>query len=246
MIIGGLQKTTLIDFQGCVACTVFLVGCNFRCPFCHNRDIATLKNFKQSGVSEIPQDEFFLFLKAKKNVLDGVCITGGEPTINPDLLEFCKRIKDLGLKVKLDTNGSNPGAVKKLLDLNLVDRVAIDIKTKSRNYGALSGPAANLDVVKKTISHIWRAGVPLEFRTTIVPKVHDKDILKEMAVELVNIAKESKMSKEKIVWFLQPFRPQNCLDPAFQEIKPFLQAELDVFLDSARGILPQTQLRPNS
>jgi pyruvate formate lyase activating enzyme len=205
----------------------------------------TLKNFKASGISEISRDEFFRFLKSKKNILDGVCITGGEPTINPGIVEFCREIKDLGLKVKLDTNGSNPNVVKKLLDLNLLDRVAIDIKTRFQDYNPLSGPAASFGVVKKSINLIWLAKVPLEFRTTIVPRIHNKNVLKKVAGELVELAKESKIPKEKIVWFLQPFKPQNCLDPTFQEIKPFSQAELDTFLDVVRRILPQTQLRTN-
>ena len=117
MLIGGLQKTTLIDFPGRVACTVFTIGCNFRCPFCHNKDLITLQDHKNKGLKRIKEKEFFEFLNKRKKILDGVCITGGEPCINQDLPQFCKKIKDLGLEVKVDTNGSRHEMIKKLSEV---------------------------------------------------------------------------------------------------------------------------------
>lgn len=137
MEIGGLQKLTLIDFPGKLACTVFLIGCPFRCPFCYNLELVLPELIEKQP--RISQKEFFNFLKEKKGLLDGVCITGGEPTANSDLPDFCQKIKEMGFLVKLDTDGYDPEMMKKLIDEKLIDYLALDVKAPKEKYGKLIG-----------------------------------------------------------------------------------------------------------
>lgn len=257
MLIGGLQKTTLIDFPGRVACTVFTVGCNFRCPFCHNKDLVTLKNFKESRLQPISEQSFFEFLEKRKKILDGVCITGGEPTIQPDLPPFCQRIKDSGLEVKVDTNGSNPKMLKKLIDKKLVDFIAMDVKTVFGDYAKTFFKIKDLRSkikdteqnsklicnIKKSIALILKSGLEYEFRTTVVPGIHNKQIIVKLAKELREIAFIIHNSLSIIHYVLQSFRPQNCLDPRYLKLKPFSDNEIQAILKSAQPILPKTKLR---
>jgi pyruvate formate lyase activating enzyme len=267
MLIGGLQKTTLIDFPGRVACTLFTVGCNFRCPFCHNKDLVTLDNFRKSGLQDISGQSFFEFLKKRKRILDGVCITGGEPTINKDLPQFCKQIKDLGLEVKLDTNGSNPEMLGRLINKKLVNFVAMDVKTNFENYSKLvlkiknQKPACrqarskiknkekNLELVyniKKSIALILKSGLEYEFRTTVVRGIHDKKNLLKLAEQLKQESEkvdERSVKIEKVNWIWQNFRPQNCLDPQYLGVKPYSSQEIRAILKAVRQIFPKTKLR---
>lgn len=238
MLIGGLQKTTLIDYPGKVACTVFLVGCNFRCPFCHNKDLVTLDLFKKSGIKRIKEKDFFDFLKKRKKILDGVCITGGEPCINQDLPQFCQKIKKLSLKVKVDTNGSNPEILEKLIKARLVDFVAMDVKTAFSEYEKAVNVKAQMSNVKRSIKLILESGLPYEFRTTVVPGIHDKKVM-------VRLAKQLKELSSKLNWVLQQFRPQNCLDPEFLKVRPYSEQEREAILKVVQRILPETKLRGN-
>jgi len=257
MLLGGLQKTTLIDFPGRVACTVFTVGCNFRCPFCHNKDLVSLALFKKSGLEPISEKYFFAFLAKRKKILDGICITGGAPTIWPDLPGFCKKIKDLGLEVKLDTNGGNPEMLKKLIDEKLVDFIAMDVKSsfdeyqnaielKTRN-SKLKTTTQNLKLInkiKKSIGLILESGLEYEFRTTIVPGIHDRDIMIKLAQDLKKTIKQcSNVAMEQFEYVLQKFRPKNCLDPKYLKVKPFSDKEMRDILKSVQKILPHTKLR---
>lgn len=173
MRIGGFQKLTLIDYPGKIATTVFTIGCSFKCPFCHNPELVIKSEFLPwEGMEE----EFFQHLGKRKGKLDGVCITGGEPTIQPDIIEFIKKIKDMGYLVKLDTNGTRPDVLKKLYDLKLLDFVATDIKNASDRYDNTVGIKANMEKVKKSVEIIMNSGVSYEFRTTVVPGIHtEKD-----------------------------------------------------------------------
>ena len=173
MRIGGYQKLTLIDYPGKIATTVFTIGCSFRCPFCHNPELVIKSEFLPwEGMEE----EFFAHLEKRKGKLDGVCITGGEPTIQPDIIEFVKKIKDMGYLVKLDTNGTNSDILKKMYDLKLLDFVATDIKNAPERYDETVGLKANIENVKKSVEMIMGSGVPYEFRTTVVPGIHtEKD-----------------------------------------------------------------------
>ncbi len=233
MIIGGLQKLTLIDYPGKPACTVFLIGCNFRCPFCYSKELVLPKEIKKQP--KISEKDFFDFLKKRKGLIDGVVLCGGEPTINKDLPKFCKKIKKLGYLVKLDTNGSNPKILEKLIDEKLVDYMAMDIKAplglKSQitnyklqtnhklqitKYEKATGTKVNLENIKKSIVIIKNSGIDYEFRTTVVPIIHIKE-------DIIQIAKEISPAKK---YYIQNFRPEKTIDPKFEKIKPYLDKEL--------------------
>jgi len=168
MKISGLQKTTLLDFPGHVACTIFTGGCNFRCPFCHNSDL--LDNGADDDYTE---EEVFEFLHKRKRVLEGVCITGGEPTLQPDLEDFIRKVRELGLAVKLDTNGYKPELLKDLCQKGLLDYVAMDIKASRDHYGEVAGvPGLNMELVDESIAFLLSGNTPYEFRTTVVRGLH--------------------------------------------------------------------------
>jgi len=209
--IGGLQKTTLIDYPGRVAATIFLIGCNFRCPFCYSSELVLPEKIKlQPRISE---KDFFNFLKERKGLLEGVVICGGEPTINKDLPEFIKKINWLGFLVKLDTNGSNPEMLKKLIDEKLINYVAMDVKAplKKEKYEMASGIKINLEKIKKSIEIIKGAGIDYEFRTTVVPTLHSKE-------DIIQIAQDIGSAKK---YFLQNFRPEKTINSKFETIKPY-------------------------
>lgn len=169
MVIQGLQKLTLLDYPGKVACTIFTAGCNFRCPFCHNASLVidTYKN------QEIPEEELFSFLKKRTGVLDGVCVTGGEPLIQQGIEDLLLKIKELGYAVKLDTNGSFPDKLRRLVEQGLVDYVAMDIKNSQESYGKTIGiEEYDIENVNRSVQYLLRGNVPYEFRTTVVQELH--------------------------------------------------------------------------
>lgn len=171
MKICGLQKTTLLDFPGHVAATVFTGGCNFRCPFCHNSDL--LGNDAEVIYTD---EEVLKFLAKRKGILEGVAITGGEPTLQPDLREFILRVRELGYRIKLDTNGSRPDVLKSLCEEGLIDYVAMDIKTCKERYPEVTGiPSANIGVIMESVEFLKQGTVPYEFRTTVVKELHSTD-----------------------------------------------------------------------
>lgn len=176
MKICGLTKTTLLDYPGKVAATIFFGGCNFRCPFCHNGDLV----LHSGELPKYSEEEVLTFLKKRKNVLEGVCITGGEPTLYTDLPDFIKKIKDLGYMVKLDTNGSNPMMVQDLIERNLIDYVAMDIKAPISKYGKVCGVSVDMDKIKQSVELLKSGRVEYEFRTTIVQEFHQKEDILEI------------------------------------------------------------------
>ncbi len=194
MQIHGLNKTTLLDFPGHVACTVFTGGCNFRCPFCHNADLVLAPHTQP----EISEESFFDFLKKRSAILEGVCITGGEPLLQNDLADFIRRIRALGLLVKLDTNGYLPQRLEALLQEGLLDYVAMDIKSSRKGYAAAAGLDAadhtapngcnagavgsfDLSRIEKSIALLKTSGIPYEFRTTVVKGLHTQADFEEIA-----------------------------------------------------------------
>lgn len=194
MRIAGLQKTTLIDYPGKVACTIFLYGCNFRCGFCHNPELVIRKFGK--GFSE---DKFFKFLNEKKGKLDAVCISGGEPLMSLDL-DFVRKIKSLGYKIKIDTNGCFPEILRKLIGEGLIDAVAMDIKASKKNYFRVAGVDVDIRNIEKSIRLVSDLD-DYEFRTTIVEKFHDISGMKSIGQWLNKIC-EKKPKK----FFLQGFK----------------------------------------
>jgi len=211
MQIGGLEKSTLLDYPGLPACTVFLIGCNFRCPFCYSSELVLPEKIKLQP--KISEKYFFGFLKERKGLLDGVVICGGEPTINKDLPVFIRKIKKMGYLVKLDTNGSSPKMLKELIDKKLIDYVAMDIKAPldAKKYKKAAGVKVNLDKIRKSIKLIKRSGINYEFRTTLVPKIHTKE-------DIIEIAKAISPAKK---YFLQNFRGERTINPKFKKIKPY-------------------------
>ena len=174
----GLQKLTLLDYPGNMACTVFTGGCNFRCPFCHNRSLV----FLNENDSEIATEDIFDFLKGRNKILDGVCITGGEPLLHPGIRDFIIRVRELGLKVKLDTNGSNSEMLKQLIDEGLVDYVAMDIKNRPEKYAETIGlENYDLSEVEKSKDLLLEGKVDYEFRTTVVREFHEVEDIEALA-----------------------------------------------------------------
>lgn len=173
----GLQKLTLLDYPGHMAATLFTGGCNFRCPFCHNKGLV----FLDEGNTELDIDEIYEFLNERKKILDGICISGGEPLIHKGLKDFIKEVKKLGLKVKLDTNGSFYEGLKELIDENLLDYVAMDVKNSKRRYSETIGVTNFvLDNIEKSIELLKMDKVDYEFRCTVVKEYHDAQAIKEM------------------------------------------------------------------
>ena len=215
MKIKGLQKQTILDFPGKLACTIFTFGCNFRCGFCHNPEL-----FIDDGRSEIGEGEILEFLKNRKDFLDGVCITGGEPTLNKELPEFISKIKELGFLVKLDTNGTNPTMLKELIDKKLVDYVAMDIKAPLEFYEKITNVKVNKEDIQKSIDLI-RKLKDYEFRITVVPGLFNEEYAKMIGVWL----RDSKR------FYIQQFRSIKTLDKGFIGKKSFSKEELTKFRD---------------
>ncbi|MBQ9501908.1 MAG: anaerobic ribonucleoside-triphosphate reductase activating protein [Lentisphaeria bacterium] len=173
----GLQKLTLLDFPGVMACTVFTCGCNFRCPFCHNASLVTGRDADMP----LSADEVLSFLAGRRKMLDGVCITGGEPLLHPEMKDFIAGVKAMGYKVKLDTNGSNPARLREILAAGTVDYVAMDIKQSQEKYAIASGSESALAPVRESVDMLKTGPVEFEFRTTVVAPLHTPDDMERIA-----------------------------------------------------------------
>ena len=222
IIITGFQKLTLLDFPGTVACTVFTHGCNFRCPFCHNASLVC------TPAQNISAEEFLQFLKSRQGILEGVAVTGGEPTLHRGLPGFLANIKDLGYKVKLDTNGTNPDMVKELCNSGLTDRIAMDIKDAPELYGNSVG-TTGYDIAKITETKDFLLGgsTDYEFRTTLVKGIHTKQSIKDAAKWIAG-AKE---------YYLQQFINSGDLINA-EGLGGFSKEEMGEFLSEVLPIIP--------
>lgn len=178
MIIGGLQKNSLIDYASKISCVIFTAGCNFHCPYCHNPELVN------PPFTEINQEEIFRFLEKRKSLLGGVVITGGEPTLQKNLIEFCKKVKALGYPIKLDTNGSHPKIIRCLIETSQIDYIAMDIKTAPDQYMPFISKTISEDTILESIQLIKNSGVSHEFRTTCVKPFVDEDIIKEISLSI--------------------------------------------------------------
>ena len=195
MNIAGLQKMTLLDFPGKVACTVFFQGCNFRCPFCHNSDL-----LPGQGQPLMDDQELLAFLQKRKGLLDGVCITGGEPTLQPQLMGLMRRIKELGYALKLDTNGSRPQVLRELVENGVVDYVAMDIKNSREEYSKTAGMNESLlPQVEESIRYLLYGAVDYEFRTTVVHELHSTNSVEAMGKWVCDLSGGIKPKR----WYLQ-------------------------------------------
>lgn len=223
----GLQKMTLLDFPGRVACTVFTGGCQFRCPYCHNFELA-----EQTAPVLMDSEELFSFLEKRRGLLDGVAVTGGEPTLNPDLPDFLRRVRSAGFATKLDTNGMNPSMLKTILEEGLADYIAMDIKNSPGKYAATVGlPEVNLEPIRESVRLLLEGKTDYEFRTTVVEEFHEAADFEEIACWIAGARR----------YFLQCFTDRDTV--------PFgnLHAPTKEALESYARILlphvPETHLR---
>ena len=190
MEFAGLDKLSLVDFDRHIACVLFTRGCNFACPFCHNGPLVI------PGVDNqfIPFEEILSFLKKRQGVLDAVVISGGEPTLMPDLKEKIEAIKDLGYLVKLDSNGTRPEVIKDLVESHLIDYIAMDVKSSLETYPLITNARVNTDKIEESINYIKSCGIDYEFRTTLIDEFHDEEDIRQIS-ELVGNAKRFRLQK---------------------------------------------------
>lgn len=236
MEIKGVVNLSLVDWDGKLSTVIFLPRCNLRCPFCHNYALV----LHPETLKTIPFGHVESHVKSKRDWLDGVCITGGEPTLHIDLPEFCSKLKDIGVAVKVDTNGTNPQMVKDLIGNGLVDYVAVDIKAPLTvdKYSRATGIDAEalLGSVKETVGMLLASGIDYEFRTTVVPTLHDEKDIEE-------ISRQIKGCKRYVLQGFDVSTKKRTLDPAFSGLKPFTDEEMKVFLSVARKNIPSAKIR---
>ena len=227
MKIAGLQKTTLLDYPGKVACTVFLAGCHFRCPYCQNAEIA----FAQGG-EDIARAELLAFLRRRKGILDGVCVTGGEPLIHAEVKGLLEEIKALGYAVKLDTNGAFPERLQALCSAGLVDFVAMDIKHAPSKYPLAAGVPADMDAVRESAAFLRKGSIPYELRTTVARGLHTAADMEEIGRWLTGAER----------YYLQNFRAGDTL-PAGCTLEPFTDEEMQALKKALAKYIPAAKIR---
>lgn len=228
MRIGGLQKLTLLDYPGKVACTVFLSGCNLRCPYCHNPALVLPE---QSNAPGMPESEVFAFLEQRKGKLDGICITGGEPTLQSELPGFLEKLRGLGYAIKLDTNGTNPGMLNRLLHDGILNYVAMDIKNSPSRYAETCGGADVLSKVRESADLLLNSPTDYEFRTTVCKPLHTEKEMEEIGRWLRGAKR----------YFLQPFVDTG--DLVSGGVQAHTQDELTRLRQAVLPDIPNTQLR---
>lgn len=226
MDINGIQKLTLLDYPGKCACTVFLAGCNLRCPFCHNASLVL-----GGAPTAMTEEEFFIFLKKRKGLLDGVCITGGEPTLRKDLRSFITKIKDMGYLVKLDTNGSNPHMLRQLIEEGNVDYVAMDIKNSPERYRETCGGVDILPAVQESLAILKENKVEYELRTTLCRPFHNEEALEAIGRWLSGTEN----------YYLQNFVDSG--DLIGREVSGFTKEEMEALWKCVLPHIPTTRLR---
>jgi len=240
MIIGGLEKLTLLDYPDHLAAIIFTQGCNFRCHFCYNPMLVLpqtgkdVKIKKEKGFSPLSTEDLFLFLEGRFGRLEGVVITGGEPTIHPDLPSFIARIKKIGYLVKLDTNGTNPEMLKELIKEKLIDYIAMDLKAPLDKYEKTVSVKLDWDNIKKSVKIITKSGLPYEFRTTVVPGLLDQEDFHEMG----------KLIKGATKWYLQAFKSDTDLvNEKYQQKAAYTNKEMKEFVEIGRQYVDLCELR---
>ena len=226
MNVQGYQKLTLLDFPGRTACTVFTGGCNLRCPFCHNAGLVRTPLAEQNRTDEVLE-----YLHKRRGILDGVCVTGGEPLLQPDLADFIRRIKEMGYAVKLDTNGSLPDRLEDLLAQGLIDYVAMDVKSSPAGYTAATGTEVDVAVYDRSVQILRNSGVPYEFRTTAVGGIHTPEDFAAIGRWLGDVPR----------YFIQRFVDSGQL--LGEGYHPFSIEEMEQLLTTVREYIPSAQLR---
>ena len=223
ILIKGILPMTTVDYKGRIASTIFLQGCNFRCPFCHNPELVAISDANVPDSTLLKPDDVISFLKEHKDWVDAVCISGGEPTIHKGLPAFIARLKKAGFSVKIQTNGTNPDMLKKLIDEKLLDYISMDIKAPIEKYELFAGAKLNKENIKKSASLIMASGIEYSFHTTVSPELNLLDI-EQIGIWL----------KGAKTYYLQQFRPEKTLDPEYEKKLPHTPAELNEMADSAR------------
>ena len=229
MKIAGIEKLSLVDFDGVVSATIFTLGCNYKCGFCHNSPLVLSTN----QTPTLNEEEILTYLKKRKGILEGLCITGGEPTLQHDLSSFCEKVKSLGYKTKLDTNGTNPDKVKELWNNGLIDYFAMDIKNDKENYAKIIGfDCYDLSKVEKTVEFFISNNVDYEFRTTLINEYHKKE-------NIENIGKWIKGAKK---YFLQKFKSTDgCINAS--SLTPVKDETVKEFIEILNKYLPTVKAR---
>lgn len=231
-LIGGVQKTTLIDFPEKIASIVFTQGCNFRCGYCHNSELISFQQFYFDG-KEYKKDDFFEFMEKRVGKLDGVVITGGEPTLQTGLYDFVKQIKSMGFLVKLDTNGSNPNYLEQLYLDNLIDYVAMDIKAPIEKYAEITNVIPNPDKIKKSVDLIMNSGIKYEFRTTVIKSQLSFDDFEKIG-QMINGAEK---------YFLQKFEASKILDEKLKDEKSYSNEEFSIICQNLQKYVKEVKVR---
>lgn len=250
MLIGGLEKLSLIDYPGYLSAVVFVKGCNFRCRFCYNPMLVLpygktkdIERGREEGHSHQAKEEdcplfdegdLFQFLEKRVGKLEAVVITGGEPTIHADLTEFIKKIKKLGFLVKLDTNGANPEMLDKLIKNNLLDYIAMDLKADQKNYKKAAGLDVDFGKIAKSVKIIMGGGPPYEFRTTCAPGFLNEEMMENMGMLIKGAGK----------WYLQKFKSDtNLIDKSLVGKEPFSAKEMEKFVKIGKKYVKECKIR---
>lgn len=226
MKIAGLQKLTLLDYPQKPACTVFLGGCNFRCPFCHNWEL-----LDGAFPAAMDEAELMRFLQARRGMLDGVCVTGGEPLMSDDVLPLLEKLREMGYAVKIDTNGSYPARLERILSAGLVDYVAMDIKNSPEKYALTAGGFSDMEKIRESVSLLMQGKADYEFRTTVVDELHCEDDFHAMGKLLHGADK----------WFLQPFRDRDTVP--FDGFHAPSEEKLRAYLSVMRNYVNNAEIR---
>lgn len=228
MKIGGLQKTSLLDYPDEISAIVWTIGCNFRCPFCYNRDIVLGK------VRTIPTKDVFFFLEKRKKQLDGVVITGGEPLLQDDIFDFCKKIKEMSYLIKIDTNGTFPDKLKELIEKKFIDYVAMDIKAPKNKYEKLTNVKVDIKNIEESIKVLQNSNIDYEFRTTFVPELLTKN-------DIIEIGKWLKNSKK---FYLQQFKPiSSMISKDLVDICPYSIEKLEKTIEEIKSYFDICEVR---
>lgn len=233
MLISGVQPFTMLDYPGKSAAIVFTAGCNFRCGYCHNPEFVLPELLAKMKDSFIPLEAVFRFLDERRGLLEGVVVTGGEPTMHHDLVPFLGEIKRRGFAVKLDTNGNKPEVISAALAARNVDYIAMDYKTSLSAYQALVGALGDGEKLRKSVELIKQSGVDYEFRITLLKEVHSDAIIEQMVRELRGARRV----------FLQQFRSATTLNPAFANYHAFSEEEMKQIAEKFSGAIPEVALR---
>ncbi|MBN1543888.1 anaerobic ribonucleoside-triphosphate reductase activating protein [Candidatus Woesearchaeota archaeon] len=232
VIIAGIERTSLVDWPEKICSTIFIAGCNFRCPFCHNSELVLPE--KIENIEAMTENELLTALVERKRFIDGVCITGGEPLMSPDIVKLIHKMKDKGFAVKLDTNGSVPTLLKKIIDEKLVDYVAMDIKAPKERYGEATGINANTKLIEESIKILKESSIDHEFRTTVVKGLLAKE-------DIIAIGEWIKGAK---AYYLQQFMStEKTLSPEYHKKQSYTPEELGEMLDAVKKNFKKTGIR---